>query len=332
MQSSSEPITGLCCLVCTEEDCQSNLGLGDCMHMPGVIYLPPPQAAPKFARAMNAPPPQSAFEMAPWAIYPSAKNTPQTPPSPQPVQRPPRSKPSQPVQPSQLIHSIQRSPPTKSTQPIRPIQPIQSAVRNSPPARLVQPVQPLREVESELHIQSVQQQQQQQQTPQPTQQIQNLDPLQEFQFSDEEWAALMTPPPLTWGAPYASDSPPHDEFELPEELPLNHHQHLQQQQLQQQPIYHNPTLYGSPLVDEFLQNFLPPDTSSKDRQGWYDFLNTADENKEGNMSRLFGEDISEDDRWFSNMDFGGGGYAVGNDPLGGGTYNYDDGWGGVMGS
>ncbi|KAF8541506.1 hypothetical protein BDD12DRAFT_803568 [Trichophaea hybrida] len=326
MQSSSEPITGLCCLVCTEEDCQSNLGLGDCMHMPGVIYLPPPQAAPKFARVMNGPPPQSAFEMAPWAIYPSAKNSPRTPPSPQPVQRPPRAKPSQPVLPSQLIHSIQPSPPTKSTQSI---QPIQSAVRNSPPTRLVQPVRPVREVEPELHIQSVQQQKQQQ-TPQPTQQIQNLNPLQEFQFSDEEWAALMTPPPLTWGAAYTSDSPPHDEFELFEELSLN--QHLEQQQLlQQQPIHHNPTLYGSLLVDDFLQNFLPPDTSSEDRQGWYDFLNTVDENKEGNMSRLFGEDISEDDRRFSNTDFGSSGYvaSIGNNPLGGGTYNYDGGLGGA---
>jgi hypothetical protein len=310
MQISTEPITGLCCLVCTEEDCQSNLGLQDCMHMPGVIYLPPPQAAPKFARAMNAPPPQSAFEMAPWAIYPSAKNAPRTPPSPQPIQRLPRSKPSQPVQSSQLIQSIQRSPPTQSTQPI---QPIQSAARNSPPVRSVQAAQPIR-VESERHTPSMPQQQ--------TQQVQYIDPSQEFQFSDEEWATLMTPPPLTWGAPYASDSPPHDEFELPEELPLTN-QHLQQQQLQ-----HNPTLYGSPLVDEFLQHFLPPDTSSEDRQGWYDFLNTADEDKEI-MPRLFGEDISEDDRWFNNMDFGGGGYvtATGNDTLGG-MCNYD--MGGVV--
>lgn len=29
---------------------------------------------------------------------------------------------------------------------------------------------------------------------------------------------------------------------------------------------------GSPIVEEFLQTYLPPDTPAEDRQGWYEFL------------------------------------------------------------
>jgi hypothetical protein len=142
----------------------------------------------------------------------------------------------------------------------------------------------------------------------------------------------MTPPPLTWGLPYASDSPPIDDFELPEEL--NHHlhhqhhlqnpQHKQQQQFyqmqqQQQTGCSNATEYDScfdlPVLNEFLQQLLPQDTPLEDQQGWYDFLNSPVPEDKGysgigsnTMHQFFNVSAEEpdDDRLWWSIDAGEG--------------------------
>lgn len=46
---------------------------------------------------------------------------------------------------------------------------------------------------------------------------------------------------------------------------------------------------GSPVVEEFLQTYLPPDTPAEDRQGWYEFL-CEDGGDEDCWARFLGND------------------------------------------
>jgi hypothetical protein len=185
------------CPTCAEDGFQSP----ECLHMPGVIYLPPPQPS-KPTKDLNSPPPQSSFEMAPWAIYPSVSNTPSTPPTPR--------RPQQPVAKSVLQ---QASP---QTQPLAP-------------------------------------------------------------FTDEEWAALIgmpgTPPPLSWEKP--TDTSPTNQYEPPDGILHGDGEYAYRQR------HVEDEYFASPVVEEFLQHCLPPDTPLEDRRGWYyDFLSAPDGGKD----------------------------------------------------
>ncbi|KAI5818399.1 hypothetical protein BZA77DRAFT_306883 [Pyronema omphalodes] len=303
-----EPFTGLCCVVCTEESCQSGQ---DCMHMPGVIYLPPPQVQKKSTRA---PPPQSTFEMAPWAIYPASQKPSQdvsapratSPPSTQRRAQPNRrssivksKKPARtsqpPLAPSQLIASLRMAMPSEL------VQSLPSSTPNSPPIQQMPEIsQTTQTVESEIEISS---------TRAESQPLQTQASSPEFGFREEEWT-MMTPPPLTWSAPYASDSPPHDEYELPDELPIID-QHLQQNQ----PIflpsgyYETAVQNGSSPAENLFQNYLLQDTSSTDQQSWFNFLHATDDGAKECAPKMFGEDLLQDERWFNDMNYGGGAYV-----------------------
>jgi hypothetical protein len=356
------------------------------MHMPGVIYLPPPQSTSKVSRSRNAPLPQASFELAPWAIYPNSSGAPAIPPPPPPARV---QQSQQPATTTQKIPSTRRNSSaqrtTRSTQRNRSIQRTRSSsvastkqqsrrssplsknspqIQNSPlqqsspppetiPEEIVQqigqvdPVQPLEAAAQQVQVSQpnisiihqqlkpttvetpVQPQQQQPHQPDP-------DPLQSFQFSDEEWAALMTPPPLTWGLPYASDSPPMEDFELSEhELQLHQavsqpplrqfHQVQQQQQTECSSSAAYNACFGSPVLNEFLQQLLPHETLVEDRQGWYAFLNapigSEDKGLESghdlmmgssnpNMPQYFNdptEGLDEDRLWWGMSMLGGGG-------------------------
>lgn len=69
-------------------------------------------------------------------------------------------------------------------------------------------------------------------------------------ISEEEWIALTTP-------------------ELPPPLATRTH--------------------GSPVIEEFLQTYFPPDTPAEDRQGWYEFL-CEDGGDEDCWSKFLGND------------------------------------------
>jgi hypothetical protein len=245
----------------------------------------------------------------------------------------PLSKSSPQIQPSQL----QQSSPPPETIPeemvqhirqVEPVQPIEAAaqqvqVSQSNISTIHQQLKPTT-VETPVQIQ-----QQQPHQPDP-------DPLQSFHFSDEEWAALMTPPPLTWGLPCASDSPPVEDFELPEhelqlhpsvsQPPLQHfHQMQQQQQTECSSSAAHNACFGSPILNEFLQQLLPHDAPLEDRQGWYDFLNAPigceDKGLESGHDLMMGssnpnmpqyfhgptEGLDDDRLWWGMSMFGGGG-------------------------
>jgi hypothetical protein len=180
-----------------------------------------------------------------------------------------------------------------------------SSTPNSPPIQQMPEIpQTTQTVESEIEISSTQTE---------SQPLQPQASTPEFGFPEEEWT-MMTPPPLTWSAPYASDSPPHDEYELPDELPIID-QHLQQNQ----PIflpseYYEATVQnGSSLAENLFQNYLLQDTSSTDQQGWFNFLHTADDDVKECAPKMFGEDLLQDDRWFNDMGYGEGAYVNGVD-------------------
>jgi len=127
---------------------------------------------------------------------------------------------------------------------------------------------------------------------------------QSFNFSDEEWAALMMPQPLNLEMPFVLNTP-NDALELSNQfqhqyqfqswqqqlLPYHHQQHHQHQHLyqqhhqQQQPVgyvgYEAGGFGVAPqpglMLDEFGFGFSPADPPFDDRRGWYDFFTSLDD-------------------------------------------------------
>lgn len=116
-----------------------------------------------------------------------------------------------------------------------------------------------------------------------------------------------SPPSLTWGmSPYASDSPPTDDPEIPEDMQVG----------MGMMAYPGEEYIGPPVFDDYDMNrYIQPETEvPSDRRSWCDFLSSPDDDVKEGTPRFFDDshvaDICGDDGMGDDgFGLGGGGSA-----------------------